>query len=260
MGGEVRTYDTEREMDLQMKVSCLTATYGRYRVLCEAVTCFIQQDYQDKELVILNNHPVPLVCDLPQVTVFNEPVYPSLGDCRNRLLELATGEFVRTWDDDDLYMPWSISQGVENIGKAPAWKPKHSWGWQVAEDRIYLNGNKYEASWTTRTDVARRFGYIKLSGGNEHNSLENGLKELGGIVKGEVKPSYCYRWGSGLVRISGSLNKNDLSVETLRKRTERWKTHNDDTGQGKPIEPVDLSHYWKRFEEEYERQWPGLKQ
>ena len=57
--------------------------------------------------IILNNHPEPLKCDLPQVQIYNEPGYETLGDCRNRLLELASGEFVRTWDDDDLYMPWS---------------------------------------------------------------------------------------------------------------------------------------------------------
>ena len=48
-------------------VSCLTATAGRFSVLREAVACFLAQDYPEKELVILNNHPTPLVCDLPGV-------------------------------------------------------------------------------------------------------------------------------------------------------------------------------------------------
>jgi glycosyltransferase involved in cell wall biosynthesis len=221
-------------------------------VLTEAISCFLEQDYPNRELIILNNHPVPLVCDLPQVTVYNEPGYASLGDCRNRLLELANGKLVRTWDDDDLYMPWAISQGVENIGDAPAWKPYQSWGWRMDRDDVYLSGNTYEASWTTRTNVARRFGYLGLSGGNEHNSLEAGIKSLGGIVKGKVKPSYVYRWGSGLCRISGSLDKNDLSEERVKARTERWMKMNDDTGNGKPIEPVDMSQYWDRFERAWE--------
>lgn len=222
-------------------------------MLREAVSCFLEQDYQNKELIILNNHPEPLVCDLPQVTVYNESGYPTLGDCRNRLLELAGGEFVRTWDDDDLYMPWAISQGVAHIGDAPAWKPLFSWGWEMEKDRAYLGGNKYEASWTTRADVVKRFGYMGLSGGNEHNSLEDGLQTLGGIKKGRVKPSYVYRWASGLCRISGSLDKNDLSAETTRKRTVQWMQKNDDTGNGIPIEPLDLSHYWDRFERDFQK-------
>ena len=237
------------------KVSCLTATYGRYSVLCEAVSCFIEQDYENKELIILNNHPVQLSCDLPQVTVYNEPIYETLGDCRNRLIQLATGDYIRTWDDDDLYLPWAISQGIENIGDSPAWKPYYSWGWRVDRDEMYLGGNKYEASWTVRKTIVELFGYLNQSGGNEHNSLENGLNLLGGIAKGKVKPSYVYRWASGLCRISGSLNKNDLSRETTLKRTARWKNHNSDTGDG-IIRTVDMSAYWERIERQWEKDRP----
>jgi len=238
-------------------VSCLTATHGRYKVLCEAVTCFVEQDYSDKELIILNNHPVPLVCDLPQVTIYNEPGYQTLGDCRNRLLELADGEFVRTWDDDDLYLPWAISQGVEHICDDIAWKPLYSIGWRVDRDQLYLGGNAYEASWTVKTEIAKKFKYLSLSGGNEHNSLEIGIRKLGGIKKDDVQPSYAYRWGSGLVRISGSLNKNDLSEETTIKRTNRWCSHNDDHGNESPIKLVSLVPYWERIEKE--GLWPGSK-
>ena len=71
---------------------------------------------------------------------------------------------------------------------------------------------------------------------------------MGGIKRDDVIPSYIYRWGSGLCRISGSLNKNDLSVETLRKRTNRWMKLNDDHGNEQPIEIVDLTSYWRRVE------------
>jgi len=237
------------------KVSCLTATYGRYAVLCEAVSCFAEQDYPEKELIILNNHEVPLVCDLPNVTVINEPGHKTLGDCRNRLLELATGDYVRTWDDDDLYLSWAISQGVENIGSAPAWKPLLSYGWRVDKDLIYLGGNKYEASWTVRADIAKKYGYLPKSGGNEHNCLEEGIGKEGGIAKGNVMPSYVYRWGSGLCRISGSLDKNDLSLKRTIQRTERWMALNNNHGNGKPIMLVDLSKYWARIEAE--KLWHG---
>ena len=233
-------------------VSCLTATYGRFGKLCEAVSCFKEQDYDNKELIILNNHPEPLRCDLPDVEIINESGHPTLGDCRNRLLDFVNGDLIRTWDDDDLYMPWAISQGVENIGDDIAWKPFYSWGWQVAKDDFYISANKYEASWTVRADIVNKFKYISKSGGNEHNSLEIGLRNLGGIKRDKVKPSYVYRWGSGLCRISGSLNKNDLSEETTRKRTERWMRLNNDTGKG-VITLVDLSEYWDKFETEYQR-------
>jgi glycosyltransferase involved in cell wall biosynthesis len=230
-------------------VSCLTATHGRYRVLREAIACFAQQDYENRELIILNNHPVPLEVKVPKVWVINCPTFPSLGDCRNFLLAEANGEFVRTWDDDDLYLPWAISQGVENIAAAPAFKPLWSWGWKVKRDELYLSGNKYEASWTVRIEMARKYGYLQSSGGNEHNSLEEGLRAEGSIRRVNVKPSYVYRWESGLARISGSLDKTHL--ELWPERTARWMKQNNDHGDGKPIvELPDLSPYWRRLEHE----------
>ena len=232
-------------------VSCLTATYGRYRVLKEALACFVQQDYAHRELIVLNNHAVPLHIDLPNVRVINDRKYPSLGDCRNALLAEASGAFVRTWDDDDLYLPWAISQGVRYIGEAPAFKPRWNWGWKVQQDEVYLSGNKYEAAWTVRIDVARRYGYQAASGGNEHNPLEEGIQQEGGILKGNVTPAYVYRIGSGLCRISGSLDKEH--PEQWKDRTERWKQKNDDHGAEVPItlnELPDMSGYWKRLNDE----------
>ena len=215
-----------------MKVSCLTATYGRAGVLREAVSCFLAQDYPDAELIILNNHPQPLVVPepLPRVRIVHEPVYPTLGDCRNRLLELADGEFVRTWDDDDLYLPWAIRQGVEGIGAAPSWKPQFSWHSQ--RNSVYgLNWNRYEASWTVRADALRRIGYKPNSGGDEHAPLF-ALP----MAEGDVLPSYVYRWGTALWRISG---QPEIPIE---QRTADWMEANQDTGT--PIVPVDLSGYW----------------
>lgn len=243
---------SENRMDKpEPLVSCLTATYGRYRVLREALACYVQQDYLNRELIVLNNHSVPLHIDLPRVLVVNDVKLPSLGDCRNYLLTRAVGEFVRTWDDDDLYLPWAISQGVANIGDAPAFKPLYSWGWRLDRDELYLCGNKYEASWTTRRDVACRYGYLGSSGGNEHNPLEEGIRKEGGIKRLNVRPSYCYRWASGLVRISGSLDKS--KPWQWSQRTERWKNKNDDHGDEVPItldNLPDMNPYWMRFASE----------
>lgn len=219
-------------------VSCLCATHGRYSVLQEAVSCFLEQDYENKELIILNNHEVPIVCNLPQVRVINGEHYPTLGDCRNRLLELANGLYVRTWDDDDLYLPWAISQGVENFPEgADIWQPDKSWSWHKHKDSLEFRGNVYEASWTTLKTSAKKVGY-KSGGGDEHRPLRE-LKR----IRGPVTPhdgSYVYTWGTGLCHISGTLgHKNGVEW-----RTERWKKLNDDHGSEKPLKPTLIKHYW----------------
>ena len=224
-------------------VSCLTATYGRLSKLSEAVTCFLEQDYENKELIILNNHPSPLTCDFPQVTVYNEPIYETLGDCRNRLIELARGEFIRTWDDDDLYLPWTISQGVNYIKDAPAWKPKQSWFW-LKEKPPELAENVFEAAMLVRAEIARKYKYLATSGCNEHETLLQGIYAEGGDKKNDLGDlaSYCYRWGWGMWHISGSLG----SKATIGERRKTWLEHNKDTQDG-IIKRVNLAPYWEYF-------------
>ena len=52
-------------------VSCIMGTYGNFDVACEALTCFLHQDYHNKELIIVNHHEVPINFTHPQVTVLN---------------------------------------------------------------------------------------------------------------------------------------------------------------------------------------------
>lgn len=221
-----------------MRVSCLTATYGRFEVLRECVACFLAQDYADKELVILNNHPVPIACNLPQVRVLNRPGHATLGDCRNALVAEATGDFIRTWDDDDLYMPWTLRQGVEHIGDAPAFKPRRSW-FSMKGKQFELADNVFEAAMLVRRDVAMRYGYGS-TGGDEHSPLLAGIAREGGCktVEFGVLASYVYRWGYGMWHISGSLGSG-----TVEQRTADWMVHNTDT-RTEMLLPSDVSSYW----------------
>lgn len=224
-------------------VSCCTCTYGRLTKLNEAVSCFLEQDYPNKELIILNNHPIPLSCDLENVKIYNEPIYPSLGDCRNRIIELVSGDFIRCWDDDDLYMPWTIRQGVENIGTAPAWKPKRSWFWHKGKSPE-LAQNVFEAAQLVRIDVVKKYRYLGSSGGNEHETLLKGIDLEGGCAEKDMKnwASYVYRWGWGMWHISGTCG-SPMSIE---QRTEDWKSHNRDVQDG-VIRRVDIKQYWRYF-------------
>lgn len=229
------------------KIVCLTATYGRISRLSEAVSCFLDQDYDNKELIILNNHPTPISCDFPNVIIYNEPIYETLGDCRNRLIELAKGDFIRTWDDDDLYLPWTLSQGSENIKDCVAWKPTNSWFW-VKEKDPTLEGNTFEAAMLIRTDIAKKYRYLQRSGGNEHETLLAGIEREGGCRTHNMGKlaSYCYRWGWGEWHISGSLGS-----DSIENRTNIWKDHNNDIGDG-VIKYINMGKYWSYFKESFE--------
>ncbi len=240
------------------KVQCLMCTYGRFNRVQRAVSCFLDQDYPNKELLILNNHPIPLETVLPNIKIFNEPGYPTLGHCRTRITELSSAELSRTFDDDDLFLPWTISQGVTHLKDGyAAWKPTKSW-FSIPTQKHRLMGNSMEAAILYRTYIGKKYGF-RLGGGDEHAPLLNAFGKEGGLLETDmgVMTSYIYRWGHGEWHISGSLGSS-----TVELRTENWKKHNQDTGEGKKLEKIDVSEYWRNLlkdvkdtftPEEYER-------
>jgi len=226
-------------------VSCLCPTYGRFEKLCEAVSCFVAQDYVNKEMVILNSHPVPLHMDLPQVRIINDPSLFFLGDIHNRLLDEAKGELVRTWDDDDLYLPYAISQGVRMLpNDKVAWKPLFSWSWRNGRDPI-LYGNQYEASTTWRADFMRSVRFEPGVACKNYRQILDKVAEIRGLAKTDMRgeASYVYRFGWGPAHISVASSRADNQTAT-----EEWRGRNQDTGDGKPISIVPLQHYWDVLE------------
>ncbi|MEM6258481.1 MAG: glycosyltransferase [Planctomycetota bacterium] len=101
-------------------VSCVTPTYGRPAYVHEVVRMFLEQDYPNKELVILNDCPGQVfTCQLPGnagIRIFNMTErYKTLGEKRNACIEHARGELIAVWDDDDAYLPWYLSYSVDQI-------------------------------------------------------------------------------------------------------------------------------------------------
>jgi hypothetical protein len=101
------------------RVSCIMPTANRRRFVPCAIELFLAQDYNDKELVIIDDG-TDAVSDLvpshPQIRYFREsPGTRSLGEKRNLACELSRGEIILHWDDDDWHAPWRISYQVERL-------------------------------------------------------------------------------------------------------------------------------------------------
>ena len=174
-------------------------------------------------------------CDIQGVRVINESGHPTLGHCRNRLVDFINGDYVNTWDDDDWWLPWHLSQCMEYIQKygVQAWKPKFSW---------FNNGGKFslisnvmEASILIKTDLVKKFRY-KNSAGDEHEPLMLGIHNLCRNDDVGDKASYVYNWGNGLCHASGKVNH---PTESLEQRTEEWKSKHQDVGG--LLEPIDYT-------------------
>lgn len=94
-------------------ITCLCVTHNRPRLLERAITCFENQTYVNKQLVVVyeeidsktNNyialHPFESNVKLIKIPLDNPKL--TLGELRNISVQEADGYFVCQWDDDDWY-------------------------------------------------------------------------------------------------------------------------------------------------------------
>ncbi|MCC6944125.1 MAG: glycosyltransferase [Thermomicrobiales bacterium] len=195
-------------------VSCILPTYGRppiYRHLVEeAIESFLRQDYPVKELIILNDCGAQtLICDAPNVRVVNvSERFATLGEKRNAAVTLSSGELIAPWDDDDISLPWRLSQSVERIGDADYYCPPNSW---YMEERN-LSSDVHTA--LTRAHSLYRRSAFDAVGGYPHVNfrVDVAIENLLGVEGRSADPprsaarsevSYIYRRGVSPVHISG---------------------------------------------------------
>ena len=93
-------------------VSCLLVTKNRFDLAKQAVACFVEQTYPNRELIILDDgqddhlyqwvkalkHPKILFFRLPDESI-------KLGELRNLSRQYASGDYIAQWDDDDISHP-----------------------------------------------------------------------------------------------------------------------------------------------------------
>jgi len=87
-------------------------TMGRVHLLEEALYSFLQAEgHEESELIIVNDYPhQTLIYDHPNVKIFNsKEIFPTIGDKENFALEQCSGDIFAVWDDDDIAMPWHLT-------------------------------------------------------------------------------------------------------------------------------------------------------
>lgn len=99
------------------KISCVMVTCGRVQHVIRAIRCYLHQTYPNLELVIVsqgspeaNEQIRRYVRSLQRrdVRFYDAPQRLSLGAMRNLSCEIAFGDIICQWDDDDLYHPTRV--------------------------------------------------------------------------------------------------------------------------------------------------------
>ena len=104
-------------------VSCLMPTADRRSFVPTAIRQFLEQDYPDRELVVLDDGQDP-VGDLipadPRIRYLRLPRRLILGEKRNLAAREARGQILVHWDDDDWMAPWRLSYQVKRLVESGA--------------------------------------------------------------------------------------------------------------------------------------------
>lgn len=246
--------DTKKKF--KNKISCVMCTYGRFNIVQRSLSFFMDQDYPNKELIIFNTAPTPLVLDNTlmnkNIKIINNSIsyetklpYTNIGDIRKDALTHATGNIYSCWDDDDFFMPYHLTQSIKYLikTKKKAWKPKFSWWSQDGGQTFERMGNHLEASVLVYID---QVFFLKKTG-DEHLGWFKNLLSIGQLDESmDVAPfeSYCYVWGDELAmhKQSGDINNPN--------NFENHKRESTDFGTA-PLKYIDVSkHYYNVWKTE----------
>ena len=99
----------------QPPVSCLMPTYNRRSFAAKAIDAFLLQDYPQRELVILDDGEDPirdLVPSESSVRYHRLSARSTIGRKRQLLCDMADGDVLVQWDDDDWYSPARLRREV----------------------------------------------------------------------------------------------------------------------------------------------------
>jgi glycosyltransferase involved in cell wall biosynthesis len=137
-------------------VSCIMPTYNRRRFVPQAIRYFLDQDYPNRELIILDDGEDPvrdLVPEDGRIRYVQLSHKQTVGVKRNLASALAGGEIILFWDDDDWYRRDRIRYQVEPIlngeadltafGLSPMYSVGERRFWSCSEslyNRMFVDG------------------------------------------------------------------------------------------------------------------------
>jgi len=125
-----------------MRVSVITPTFGRERFLPSLYRCFAEQSYEPRELLVYDDSPLPSrffsALSDARVRYLHAPSRLTIGEKRNRLIELAQGEVIAQFDDDDHYAPGYLAAMVGALGDADMVKLGGWFALSIPDDAFFF--------------------------------------------------------------------------------------------------------------------------
>jgi hypothetical protein len=110
------------------RITCICVTHSRVPFLRRSVRCFLEQEYHDRELVVIyqsdDDATRQFLEGLSEGSIIpvEVPAVPrlSLGSLRNFGRQAGTGKYIATWDDDDWHSPARLAEQMRAIQETGA--------------------------------------------------------------------------------------------------------------------------------------------
>lgn len=99
-------------------ISCIMPTYNRRAFVSQAIAYFLRQDYDKKELIIVDDGDDAVGDLMPsdgRIRYIYIGVKKPIGTKRNLACQEARGGIIIHWDDDDWHAPHQLSYQVEAL-------------------------------------------------------------------------------------------------------------------------------------------------
>lgn len=148
------------------KISCLLVTAGgRFETFKRSYQCYVDQTYQNRELVVVNDGPSEYQAEMSEWTkdrkdvryVYLRGKY-TLGALRNIAVSLCYGDLWVQWDDDDYNMPERLAVQAAYLLSHPEAKAcflTDQLHYYYATSQLYWNN-----WWRQHSGMQKRFGLI----------------------------------------------------------------------------------------------------
>jgi glycosyl transferase family 2 len=197
----------------------LCCTYNRHSLLERALRCFIEQDYKGKHIMLIWNTGEATTLDkldLPSnkevVLVNSDKEYSSVGEKFLTAFQYADinfpeVEYIYLADDDDMYMPYFISDCIEGLQKSgkKAYKAKLSYFCQPANTQRCEN--VFETSIMVNKEFMKNHPFIDETVKYSDGWVKPLIEQDEIFVDPEAKSGMLYGWGiDNIYKLSGGSN------------------------------------------------------
>jgi len=221
--------------------TCLCCTYGRPVLLGEAIKCFIDQDYDNKELIVLNDR-VDVTLKMENcpdnIKIINYPTrFESLGAKRNYIKTLGNGDYYFIWDDDDLFTPWRIRKSIENIVGSSHDIVKAKYALMSINNKNYMMVNNLFHS---QACIAKKYMQKTFYPNDKSVGEDMDFEKKAMIDSPDLTPKflYVYRWGQNIHHLSGITDNKKTWEKSLS--FEPYKSYSGEV----IIKPEFQNNYW----------------